>query len=116
MELMRLFYKLYSRMETKAPINIDFLLSGGGRLSYLGTRRWLQTASPEFVSNVQFALSLESLAGENVYLHLSKKPKEDNIQRLLQVFMWYKGLTDNRFCGRNRSGFMQQLMLIVLFS
>jgi hypothetical protein len=41
LKLMRLFSKLYSKQTTRAKYNLHFLLAGGGKLNYQGSKRWI---------------------------------------------------------------------------
>ena len=82
-EIARLFSRLYS--QTKSPYNLAYLLTGGGRLNYYGTRQWLHTAAPAVLDTVEFALCIESIARETLYLHVSRKPKDPSIKHLYDV-------------------------------
>lgn len=42
LELARLFSKLYTNSRTHAKYNLIFLLSGGGKFNYQGTKRWIE--------------------------------------------------------------------------
>lgn len=82
LELARLFSKLYGSPKSQAKANIVFLLSAGGRLSYLGTKKWIEeqldNTESSFLSESLFSMSLDLLgdAGESMYVHVSKAPKE----------------------------------------
>ena len=41
LKLVRLFSKLYSKQTTRAKYNLHFLLAGGGKLNYQGSKRWI---------------------------------------------------------------------------
>lgn len=45
LELARMFSKLYSKTETQPRYNLVFLLPGGGKLSYLGSKKWIEDQS-----------------------------------------------------------------------
>ncbi|XP_023344303.1 nicalin-1-like [Eurytemora carolleeae] len=82
LELARLFSALYSGSRTHPAYSLVFLLSGGGKLNYAGTKRWLEEhldhdTTSDLLSNVKFILCLDSL-GKNkpLNLHVSKPPKE----------------------------------------
>ncbi|KAH9506862.1 hypothetical protein DERF_011573 [Dermatophagoides farinae] len=87
LELMRLFSKLYSNIKTRPKANLVFLLSGGGKLNYFGTKKWLDdnfdssrsSNGDSSLDNIQFAFCLESLAdtmNENsLFMYVSKPPK-----------------------------------------
>nr|XP_039257642.1 nicalin-1-like [Styela clava] len=87
-ELSRILSKLYSNLRTHPKHNILFLLSGGGKFNYQGTKRWIEdaldnpTAGSETISNllsnVNVVLCLDSLASKagHLHMHVSKPPKD----------------------------------------
>uniref|UniRef100_A0A9J8CAP4 BOS complex subunit NCLN n=2 Tax=Cyprinus carpio TaxID=7962 RepID=A0A9J8CAP4_CYPCA len=89
LELARLFSRLYSYKRTHAGYNLLFFLSGGGKFNYQGTKRWLEdnldhTDSSLLQDNVAFVLCLDTLGNsDNLYLHVSKPPKEGSPQHVL---------------------------------
>ncbi|XP_055072887.1 BOS complex subunit ncln isoform X2 [Misgurnus anguillicaudatus] len=89
LELARLFSRLYSYKRTHAGYNLLFFLSGGGKFNYQGTKRWLEdnldhTDSSLLQDNVAFVLCLDTLGNDdNLYLHVSKPPKEGSPQHTL---------------------------------
>lgn len=42
LELVRLFSLLYSDPKTHGKYNIVFLLTGGGKINYQGSKKWLE--------------------------------------------------------------------------
>lgn len=83
LELARLFSKLYTNSRTHAKYNLVFLLSGGGKLNYQGSKRWIEdnfeAAEANLLSDVAFVLCLDSLgAGSEMNLHVSKPPRENS--------------------------------------
>lgn len=42
LELVRLFSTLYSDVTTHGKYNIIFLLTGGGKINYQGSKKWLE--------------------------------------------------------------------------
>lgn len=42
LELVRLFSILYNDSKTRGKYNIVFLLTGGGKLNYQGSKKWLE--------------------------------------------------------------------------
>ncbi|XP_026121245.1 nicalin-1-like isoform X2 [Carassius auratus] len=89
LELARLFSRLYSYKRSHAGYNLLFFLSGGGKFNYQGTKRWLEdnldhTDSSLLQDNVAFVLCLDTLGNsDNLYLHVSKPPKEGSPQHIL---------------------------------
>ncbi|XP_077869611.1 BOS complex subunit NCLN-like isoform X2 [Saccoglossus kowalevskii] len=81
LELARLFSKLFTSSRTHAKYNLLFLLSGGGKFNYQGTKKWIEdnveTADSSLLSDVSYVFCLDSIgATDNLYLHVSKPPKE----------------------------------------
>eukprot|EP00057_Strongylocentrotus_purpuratus_P017037 XP_011671511.1 PREDICTED: nicalin-1 [Strongylocentrotus purpuratus] len=81
LELARLFSKLYTSSRTHAKYNLLFFLSGGGKFNYHGTKRWiedqLESQESSLLSDVSYVLCLDTIgAGDELYLHVSKPPKE----------------------------------------
>ncbi|XP_071965908.1 BOS complex subunit ncln-like [Antedon mediterranea] len=84
LELARLFSKLYSNSKTQAKYNLLFLLSGGGKFNYQGTKRWiedsLESTETTFLSEVSHVLCLDSIgSGNGLFMHVSKPPKERTV-------------------------------------
>ncbi|KAL5969443.1 Nicalin-1, partial [Taenia solium] len=74
--------------------NIIFLLTGGGKFNYLGSKRWLEmmsedTAGIALFDSIEQVINLEGLGAneENcLYFHVSRLPKEGTFsQRLLSA-------------------------------
>lgn len=42
LELIRIFSHLYSNKRSHAPINLVFLLAGGGKYNFQGSKKWLE--------------------------------------------------------------------------
>lgn len=82
LELARLFSKLYTNARTHAKFNFLFLLSGGGKFNYQGTKRWIednQEMETSLLTDVSFVLCLDAIgASDELYLHVSKPPKDDS--------------------------------------
>ena len=82
LELSRLFSMSYSSSRSHPHHNLLFLLSGGGKLNYAGTKRWLEEhldmdTTSDLLANVDFVLCLDSLGRSGpLKLHVSKPPKE----------------------------------------
>ncbi|CAL1531840.1 unnamed protein product [Lymnaea stagnalis] len=83
LELARLFSKLFTNSRTHAKYNLVFLLSGGGKFNYQGSKKWIEdnfeAAEGNILSDVAFVLCLDTVgATNNLNLHVSKPPKEDS--------------------------------------
>jgi len=83
LELARLFSKLYTNSRTHAKYNLVFLLSGGGKFNYQGSKRWIEdnfeAAEGNLLSDVAFVLCLDSLgSGSEMNLHVSKPPRDNS--------------------------------------
>lgn len=81
LELMRLFSILYSDAKTHGRYNIIFLLSGGGKLNYQGSKKWLEdqldSLDGSIIQDASYVMCLDSLASNDaLYMHVSKPPKE----------------------------------------
>jgi len=82
LELSRLFSSLYSSSRSHPTHSLVFLLSGGGKINYAGTKRWLEEhldmdTTSDTLANVDFVLCLDSIGkNTNLKLHVSKPPKE----------------------------------------
>ena len=80
LELARLFSKLYTNSRTHAKYNILFLLSAGGRLNYIGTKRWIEeqldSSESSLLSDVSYVLCLDSQGRETVSTYVSKPPRD----------------------------------------
>lgn len=89
LELARIFSKLYSKTKTQPRYNLVFLLPGGGKLSYLGSKKWIEeqseSADPSdessvLLQNIAFVMCLETLASsKSIYAHVSKPPKNGTV-------------------------------------
>lgn len=87
MELARIFSTLYSNPKTHAPYNFIFLLSGAGKLNYLGSKKWLEdqidSLEGSLIQEAAFVLCLDSLSSNTtLHLHVSKPPKESDPRSL----------------------------------
>lgn len=83
LEIARILFRLRSQTSTPCKVNVVFVTSGGGKLNYWGTKKWieekLERQSESLLSDTVFTLSLESLGdryNEKVlYMHTSREPK-----------------------------------------
>ncbi|XP_055930625.1 BOS complex subunit ncln-like [Argiope bruennichi] len=83
LELARLLSRLYTNSRTHPRFNLMFLLSGGGKFNYQGTKKWIEdnidSSDASLLPDALYTLCLDSVGDEdNLYLHVSKPPKEDS--------------------------------------
>ncbi|KAF5304722.1 hypothetical protein FQA39_LY09499 [Lamprigera yunnana] len=81
LELMRLFSLLYADSKTHGKYNIIFLLSGGGKFNYQGSKKWLEdqldSLDGSIVQDASYVMCLDTLASsDGLYMHVSKPPKD----------------------------------------
>jgi hypothetical protein len=86
---------LYSDPNNRPKYNLVFVLSGGGKFNFFGTKGLLENDLEEnpLLASAEYVLCLDSLlnhAAQDLYLHVSKPPKEgskayDIVQALNQV-------------------------------
>nr|GEV63108.1 nicalin-1 [Tanacetum cinerariifolium] len=76
LEIARLFYILYSNLNTRGRYNILFGLTSGGPYNYNGTQK-LKSFDQSLRESIDYAICLNSLrSGENgLWLHVSKPPE-----------------------------------------
>ena len=90
-------FRLYSDSSNRPKYNLVFILSGGGKFNYFGTKGVLEEDSDDslLLSSVDYVLCLDSLlnpeGSDSLYLHVSKPPKEGSkpyaiLQALNQVW------------------------------
>lgn len=61
--------------------NILFLLAGGGKFNFQGTKKWIEdnveSAEISLLAEADYVLCIDAIGnGENLKLHVSKPPKE----------------------------------------
>ncbi|KAJ8925817.1 hypothetical protein NQ315_009667 [Exocentrus adspersus] len=81
LELVRLFSGLYSEAKTHGKYNIVFLLTGGGKINYQGSKKWLEdqldSLDGSIIQEASYVMCLDTLAtNDSIYMHVSKPPKE----------------------------------------
>ncbi|KAJ8933164.1 hypothetical protein NQ314_014171 [Rhamnusium bicolor] len=92
LELVRLFSGLYSEVKTRGKYNIVFLLTGGGKINYQGSKKWLEdqldALDGSIIQEASYVMCLDTLAtSDSIYMHVSKPPKEGS-----QAAMFFKEL------------------------
>lgn len=79
-QLMKLLSKLFNDSKRKGKVNVINLLSGGGKLNYFGTKKWLEYSDHDLenlLSNVAFVISLESLTqSEKIFIHSTRSLRD----------------------------------------
>ncbi|XP_053200370.1 nicalin-1-like [Panonychus citri] len=92
LELIRLFSKLYNNRKSQPAVNLVFLLSGGGKFGFLGTKKWIEdhldVKESGLLSDAQLSICLDSLgssttSSKSLFLHLPRIPKETSITHRL---------------------------------
>lgn len=81
MEIARLMSMLYEKSATQPKFNILFLLAGGGKFNFQGTKKWIEdnveSAEISLLAEADYVLCLDTIGnGEKLNLHVSKPPKE----------------------------------------
>lgn len=81
MELARLFSKLYEKRTIQPKYNMLFLLAGGGKFNYQGTKKWIEDniESSEFslLAEADYVICIDAIGqGNDLNLHVSKPPKQ----------------------------------------
>ena len=91
MELIRILSKYYENYENVIKYDILFVMTSAGNLNFEGTKAFLQSLEPSVSENLQYVLCIDSIASLNendLYLHLSRFPKEheDTPLKLYTIF------------------------------
>ncbi|XP_047139555.1 BOS complex subunit ncln isoform X1 [Hydra vulgaris] len=88
LELARLFNLLYSEVSTRPKYNLLFLLAGGGKFNYQGTKKWIEqnveSSEISLLAEADYVLCIDAIGqGNSLNLHVSKPPKEGTQSYLL---------------------------------
>jgi len=80
-ELARIFSKLFDKSRTQPKFNILFLLAGGGKFNYQGTKKWIEdnveSSEISLLAEADYVLCIDSIGqGEGLNLHVSKPPRD----------------------------------------
>jgi len=87
LELARLFSKLYGAPRNHGRFNLLFLLTGAGKLNYIGTHHWLETAESRVLKSIDFALCLDTIGSQNeLFFHVSRPAKSEKTKALYDAF------------------------------
>eukprot|EP01122_Echinamoeba_exundans_P010322 TRINITY_DN3839_c0_g1_i1.p1 TRINITY_DN3839_c0_g1~~TRINITY_DN3839_c0_g1_i1.p1 ORF type:complete len:564 (+),score=156.74 TRINITY_DN3839_c0_g1_i1:51-1694(+) len=88
LQLARLFNTLYvpTGSRTHGKYNLLFVATQGARLSYAGTRQWLDAADARLLDALEFAICLDSIGGAQLQLHVSRPPKDAATKRFYDAF------------------------------
>jgi hypothetical protein len=95
MELARIWNLMYRSKKTQPAYNLVFLLSGGGKINFLGSKKWIDDLNEDgeggrqqeedlssfeiMKHQVRYVVCLDSLGlGNTLYAHVSKPPKESS--------------------------------------
>lgn len=86
--LARLFNSLYvpAGSRTHGKHNLLFVATQGSRLSFAGTRHWLDSADARLLDALDFVLCLDSISGASLNLHVSRPPKDAQTKRVYDAF------------------------------
>lgn len=91
LELVRILSKFYENYEKVIKYDILFVLTSAGNLNFDGTQKLIDNLDPAISENLHYVLCLDSLASldnDDLYLHISRLPKEneENASRLYKIF------------------------------
>lgn len=80
-ELARIFSKLFDKSRTQPKYNILFLLAGGGKFNYQGTKKWIEdnveSSEISLLAEADYVLCIDAIGqSDGLNLHVSKPPKE----------------------------------------
>eukprot|EP00922_Rhytidocystis_sp_ex-Travisia-forbesii_P043578 GHVS01065024.1.p1 GENE.GHVS01065024.1~~GHVS01065024.1.p1 ORF type:complete len:560 (+),score=46.90 GHVS01065024.1:23-1702(+) len=74
LELSRMFHML-SQSFMPSRYNLLFLFTSGSASNFRGLEMWLSRANASLMDSIEFALCLDTIAGDSFNLHLSRVPK-----------------------------------------
>lgn len=103
LEIARVLGKLYADPKTHPRYNVLFLVAGGGKFNYLGSRKWIEDAmesssyanthhSTHLLPTAKLVLCLDALANsetstkpEALHMHVSKPPKAGSVAHTIHA-------------------------------
>ncbi|XP_066142416.1 BOS complex subunit NCLN [Euwallacea fornicatus] len=92
LELIRLLSGLYADSKTRGKYNIVFVLAGGGKVNFQGSKKWLEeqldSSEGSLIQDASFVLCLDTLtASDTIFMHVSKPPKEGSSSSIFYRFL-----------------------------
>ncbi|KOC68448.1 Nicalin-1 [Habropoda laboriosa] len=82
LEIARLFSTLYSTSRSRPQYNLVFIVTGAGKLNYQGSKKWLEDQLDGLEGSVilsVYVICLDTVStSHNLYVHVSKPPKENS--------------------------------------
>lgn len=103
LEMARVFSKFYKDPKTHPRYNILFLLAGGGKFNYLGSRKWIEEAmesssyanahySTSLLPSAKLVICLDGVANmkneknqQRLHMHVSKPPKVGSLAHMVHA-------------------------------
>ncbi|KAL9643280.1 hypothetical protein ABK040_014736 [Willaertia magna] len=82
LEIARLFQTMYASPSTRGPFNLLFVLTGGSKLGFSGTKHWINHVDSKLFSQLEFVLCLDTITSNQLYLHIAEKTNNKNIINL----------------------------------
>jgi len=86
LEALRVFSDLYREPASRGRYNLLFLATSAGADNAAGAKNWLATADSRLTANIEYALCLDELGGSDLYLHSTRRAKNEQIARLYSSF------------------------------
>lgn len=98
LEIARIFSSLYSISKSRPKYNIVFVLTGAGKLNYYGSKKWLEDqfdgSDNSIIQDASYVICLEAVSKyNNIYLHVSKPPKDNSFGNLFYKELNYVAKT-----------------------
>lgn len=83
LEIARLFSALYSTSRSRPQYNLVFIVTGAGKLNYQGSKKWLEDQldglEGSIIQDAAYVICVDTVsASNNLYVHVSKPPKENS--------------------------------------
>ncbi|XP_076643835.1 BOS complex subunit NCLN [Halictus rubicundus] len=83
LEIARLFSILYSTSRSRPQYNLVFIVTGAGKLNYQGSKKWLEdqldSLEGSIIQDAAYVICFDTVStDENLYVHVSKPPKENS--------------------------------------